>query len=111
MEGQDSSLLTSPDARRFPWTLQARKMTSMSEDILEARAKVKKIRSLPKTRLRKRSLRTAEKKLAELRDELANGAKEVLCLTARAVTATMTVCSGVVQTRIRDSREKVLLSA
>lgn len=58
-------------------------MTSMSEDILEARAKVKKIRSLPKTRLRRRSLRTAESKLAEFRDGLARGAKEVLCPTVQ----------------------------
>lgn len=52
-------------------------MTSMSEDILEARAKVKKIRSQPKTRLRRRRLRKAEENLASVRDELERGAKEV----------------------------------
>lgn len=49
----------------------------MSEDILEARAKVKKIRSQPKTRLRRRRLRRAEENLANLRDGLERGAKEV----------------------------------
>lgn len=52
-------------------------MTSMSEDILEARAKVKKIRSQAKTRLRRRRLRRAEGTLAKLRDDLEQGAKEV----------------------------------
>lgn len=50
----------------------------MSEDILEARAKVKKVRSQAKTRLRRRRLRRAEEGLAKLRDELERGAKEVL---------------------------------
>lgn len=49
----------------------------MSEDILEARAKVKKIRSQPKTQLRRRWLRKAEENLAKLRHGLEEGAKEV----------------------------------
>ncbi len=49
----------------------------MSEDILEARAKVKKIRGQPKTRLRRRRLRNAENDLTKLREALERGAKEV----------------------------------
>lgn len=49
----------------------------MSEDILEARARVKKVRAQPKTRLRRRRLRGAEEKLANLRHGLEQGAKEV----------------------------------
>lgn len=52
----------------------------MSEDILEARANVKKIRSQLKTRLRRRRLRKAEKKLAKLLQGLEQGAKEVVSI-------------------------------
>lgn len=52
-------------------------MTSMSEDILEGRAKVKKARSQPKTRLARRRLRNAEQQLANLRRGLEQGAQEV----------------------------------
>eukprot|EP00903_Cladosiphon_okamuranus_P009173 g8761.t1 len=58
-------------------TVHSRKMTSMSEDILEARARVKKIRAQPKTRLRRRRLRRAEEGLAKLRDDLERGAKDL----------------------------------
>lgn len=56
---------------------QSRKMTSMSEKILEARARVKKIRSAPYTPLRRRRLRYAEGRLAILREALERGAREV----------------------------------
>ena len=52
-------------------------MTAMSENILEARAMVKKVRCAPKTRLRRRQLRNAEENLATLREALERGAREV----------------------------------
>lgn len=56
-------------------------MTSMSENILEARAMVKKVRCAPKTRLRRRQLRIAEENLATLREALERGAREVCTVT------------------------------
>lgn len=53
----------------------------MSEEILEARARVKKIRTMAKSALRRRRLRNAEGRLASLRADLERGALEVIAVT------------------------------
>lgn len=53
-------------------------MTAVSERILEARAVVKKVRGYRKSRMRRRRLRHAERRLAMLQGGLERGAKEVI---------------------------------
>lgn len=58
-------------------TTKAKKMTAVSEEILAARAMVKKVRSFRRSRVRKTRLRKAQKRLASLLTGLHQGAKEV----------------------------------
>lgn len=56
---------------------QSKKLTSMHEKILETRARVKKVRFAPKSKLRRRRLRLVEDQLGNLRNALERGAREV----------------------------------